>query len=178
VAAATKELVLLEAGYKCGNPACRNILTLDLHHIEWVRDGGGNDPSNLLPLCGYCHDQHTQGHIPASAIRVWKAVLTALNSPHRIAVDVLLHPDRLSCDTIGQHAVYSAGDLLNLAPLLNAGLLEARGTQASSGGMGHPPYALFRVMLTTKGHDMVEAWIAGSAEQLARAVKLSSKGDA
>jgi hypothetical protein len=42
VPAATRTAVLMESGYKCGNPACRNILTLGLHHIVWVRDGGGN----------------------------------------------------------------------------------------------------------------------------------------
>ena len=61
---ATRQLVLLEAGYMCANPACRRILVLELHHIEWVKDGGGNEPSNLLPLCPNCHALHTAGHIP------------------------------------------------------------------------------------------------------------------
>ncbi|QRJ62264.1 HNH endonuclease [Azospira restricta] len=143
---------------------------MDLHHIEWVRDGGGNDPSNLVPLCGYCHDLHTRGHIPASAIRVWKAVLTALNTPNRTTVDTLLHLKRLSGDSIGQHAVYSGGDLLQLAPLINGGLVSAEGTQAGSGSAGRPPFAVFRVLLTQKGQDLVEAWIAGSSERLANSL--------
>jgi|OpeIllAssembly_1097287.scaffolds.fasta_scaffold48823_2 hypothetical protein len=176
IAASTRELVLLEAGYKCGNPGCRNILTLDLHHIEWVRENGGNEPSNLLPLCGYCHDQHTHGHIPESGIRVWKAVLTALNTPNRTTVDTLLHVKRLSRDPIGQHAAYSAGDLLQLAPLINGGLIRAVGTQASSGGMGQPPFSVFRVSLTQKGEDLIDAWIAGSADQLSQSLSPGGAG--
>jgi hypothetical protein len=32
------------------------------------KDGGGNTALNLLALCGHCHDLHTNGHIPQSAI--------------------------------------------------------------------------------------------------------------
>src|SRR4051812_24558912 len=76
----TRELVLLEAGYKCANPTCRHILTLELHHIKWVKNGGGNDPANLLALCPNCHSLHTNGHIPVQAIHTWKSLLIALNS--------------------------------------------------------------------------------------------------
>ena len=54
-----RQLVLLEAGYKCANPSCRHILTLELHHIVWVKDGGGNDLENLLALCPNCYSLHT-----------------------------------------------------------------------------------------------------------------------
>ena len=60
----TRELVLLEAGYKCANPVCRHILTLELHHIVWVSHGGGNNLDNLLALCPNCHALHSAGHIP------------------------------------------------------------------------------------------------------------------
>ena len=46
-----KRLVLHEAGYRCANPVCRHILTLDVHHLDYVSDGGSNTPYNLLPLC-------------------------------------------------------------------------------------------------------------------------------
>src|SRR5690242_13197636 len=75
----TRQQVLMEAGYKCGNPTCRHILTLELHHMVWVKDGGGNEPSNLLALCPNCHALHTNGHIPETAIRHWKGMLVALN---------------------------------------------------------------------------------------------------
>ncbi len=74
-----RDEVLREAGYKCANPVCRNILTLQLHHIVWVKEDGGNKATNLIALCGHCHDLHTQGHIPHSSIRHWKGMLHALN---------------------------------------------------------------------------------------------------
>ena len=87
IPAHTQELVLLEAGYMCGNPRCRHVLTLELHHMLWVRDGGGNEPSNLIALCPNCHALHTQGYIPAGAIRVWKGLLISLNSVNRANLD-------------------------------------------------------------------------------------------
>lgn len=43
--------VLMEAGYRCAVPTCRNILAIDLHHIVQVSIGGGNDLANLLARC-------------------------------------------------------------------------------------------------------------------------------
>ncbi len=86
----TKQLVLLEAGFKCANPRCRHIITLEVHHIVWVKDGGGNEPDNLLALCPNCHSLHTAGHIPQSAIRAWKSLLVSLNNPNRLSADLLL----------------------------------------------------------------------------------------
>lgn len=37
--------VLIEAGYRCGVPTCRNILAIDLHHMEPVNEGGAVDAS-------------------------------------------------------------------------------------------------------------------------------------
>ena len=55
ISAQTRELVLLEAAYMCASPACRHVLTLELHHIVWIRDRGGNEPSNIIVLCANCH---------------------------------------------------------------------------------------------------------------------------
>jgi hypothetical protein len=88
---ATRLQVLAEAGYMCGNPRCKHILTLELHHIEWVRDGGGNDVANLIALCSNCHDLHTKGHIPRRAIEAWKQMLMLVSSSlDRDSMDLLL----------------------------------------------------------------------------------------
>jgi len=79
---ATRQIILMEAGYKCANPSCRHILTLELHHIVWVKDGGGSDPENLIALCPNCHSLHTNGYIPTEAIEVWKSLLVSLNNPN------------------------------------------------------------------------------------------------
>ncbi len=48
--AATKAAVLIEAGFRCAVPTCRQILAIDLHHIWEVKDDGGDDPLNLIAL--------------------------------------------------------------------------------------------------------------------------------
>jgi hypothetical protein len=55
------------------------VLTLEIHHLEQVADGGSNDPSNLLPLCPNCHTLHHTHVIPLSSLRAWKHLLLALN---------------------------------------------------------------------------------------------------
>src|SRR5690349_13496502 len=71
--------VLIEAGYRCAVPTCRNILAIDMHHIIEVKDGGPNEPSNLLALCPTCHALYTRGTIPKEAINAWKTMLVTLS---------------------------------------------------------------------------------------------------
>ena len=166
---AVRQLVLVESGYKCGNPTCRAMLTLQLHHIEWVKDGGLSDPGNLLPLCGYCHDLHTQGRIPAEAIRVWKGILVSLSSGTPGAADLLLHLSRMQSDRFAKYFAYNAGDLLPLAPLLNAGLVHADFKRGHSGGSDGPT-ASFEVRLTDRGEALVAAWKSGQGDALTAAL--------
>lgn len=169
VPSATRQLVLLEAGYMCANPTCRHILTLELHHTVWVKEGGGNEPSNLLPLCPNCHSLHTAGHIPHEAIRVWKGMLLALNSTNRANIDTLLHLCRQSRDHVGKHIRYSGDTLLHLAGLINAGLVETAGARIKLGGEG-PLYSSFMLRLTDAGLMLVRAWLAGNEAQFNEAL--------
>src|SRR5215470_10277210 len=74
-----RQHVLHEAGFRCANPACRSVLTLDIHHMEYVSQEGKNEQSNLLPLCPNCHRLHHTGVIPLESVRAWKMLLLALN---------------------------------------------------------------------------------------------------
>jgi 5-methylcytosine-specific restriction endonuclease McrA len=74
-----KQLVLHEGGYKCANPSCRTILTLDIHHLVPVSEGGPNTPENLLALCPNCHSLYHNETIPAQSIKAWKMILLSLN---------------------------------------------------------------------------------------------------
>jgi hypothetical protein len=165
----TRHEVLQEAGYKCGNPACRNILTLQLHHIEWVKDGGGNEPENLLPLCGHCHDMHTQGHIPNSAIHHWKGILHALNYAFtKESMDLLIFLNKISADELW----FSGDGLLRFSSLIASGYVEiaeshfAIGVRYGNSPPTNPPSSGHRVRLTDKGHNLVESWIKGDEDQL------------
>ncbi len=171
VAETTKQLVLLEAGYMCANPRCRHILALDIHHIIWVREGGGNGPNNLLALCSYCHDLHTRGHIPVEAIRAWKGMLLSLNNTNRSNLDVLIHLYRMEQDDHSEYVRYSPDALIHLAGLINAGLV-----QAGFAGGGSVPYtagvfAQFAVGLTEEGRMLVEAWMAGDEARVANLLR-------
>lgn len=170
VPGAIRDEVLREAGYKCANPTCRNIMTLDTHHIEWVKDGGGNEATNLIALCGHCHDMHTHGHIPQTAIRHWKGMLHALNHAFsRDSMDLLLFLAIPNTKSIW----FSGDGVLRFAGLIAAGL-------AGFGSMVHldtasvpgpGPSSSIHVHLTPKGKALVEAWLAGDEKRYRDALK-------
>ena len=70
--------VLTEAGYRCAIPTCR-CPTVELHHIEPVRNGGLNTSDNLIALCPTCHTRYEKGEIAGESIAVWKTTLVALS---------------------------------------------------------------------------------------------------
>ena len=161
--AAVRHQLLMEAGYKCGNPACRNVITLELHHIEYVGKGGGDDPSNLLVLCPYCHSMHHASQIPIEAIRLWKGLLVALNQAFdRQAIDLLLFLHT----TIDNQLWYSADGVLRFAGLIGAGLVTIAETDMTT--MSEGPYerrkftqTSHKLALTQRGARFVEAWLSG-----------------
>lgn len=165
----TQHQVLMEAGYKCGNPACRHILTLELHHIVWVKDGGGNEPSNLIALCSNCHSLHTYGHIPEKAIRHWKGMLLALNHAFdREAMDLLLflyHTEQSS-----QNIWFTGDGILKFAGLIATGLVHIHANSFSS-TVSYPftprqaAISTHQLKLTETGYSLVEAWITGDQEK-------------
>jgi len=172
-----RDEVLREAGYKCGNPVCRNILTLQLHHMVWVKDGGGTEAINLIALCGHCHDMHTQGHIPTSAIRHWKGLLHALNHAfNKESIDLLLylaHPGGI------ENIWYTGDGLLRFAGLIAASLVEVAASQFSVGvsyGKDSPPTSppttAIRVRLSDKGKQLEDSWKKGDEAQFQAAMEM------
>jgi hypothetical protein len=180
----TREMALLEAGYKCANPNCRHVLTLELHHIVWVREGGGNELENLLALCPNCHSLHTKGHIPSKAVLAWKSLLVSIGNPNRGAVDFLLvlegEEKRVEADA-GLDAPapkfrFTGDSLPFLAPLLTSGLIEvSKRYIGASSGAAHPS---FEVGLTERGRRLVYAWVEGSPEGVKNALDRSRAGRA
>ena len=174
-----RSAVLLEAGYKCANPVCRNVLALEVHHIVWVKDGGGNSVDNLLALCGHCHSLHTAGHISESAIYAWKGLLVSLNNPNRTSVDLLLVlyeedlrvTDEQSSDAKAPPFRFTGDGLGALAPLTTSGLvaITRRLLGASAWGGGMPQ---FEVQLTQRGRLLVEAWRTGDPLEVERILAL------
>ena len=160
VRAEVRQQVLHEAGYKCANPCCRHPLTLDIHHLLYVSESGTNDPENLLPLCPNCHTLHHNGNIPTSSLRAWKFLLLALNEAFdRRSVDLLLTIDRLTWvewitgDGIIAYAALAASNLIELKQ-------EWHQTAQDPGAFRQ----LYRVRLTEKGKQFVEAWKKGDQQ--------------
>ena len=158
-----KRLVLHEGGYKCANPVCRTPLTLDIHHIEYVSDGGTNDPNNLLALCPNCHTLHHSGIITSESIRSWKMLLLSLNEGFdRRSVDLLL-----ALKELGPHYV-DGGGVLQCASLIASGLVCSKlgiSNENGSGSCVSPSFTIvpkYTVQLTDKGRNFVEAWREGN----------------
>jgi hypothetical protein len=147
-----KLAVLHQAGYKCGNPVCRTLVTLDIHHLAPVSKGGKNDPDNLLVLCPNCHRLHHHGEIPLASLRAWKMLLLALNEAFdRRSIDLLLTLESTSPLVSGGEGV------LECAALIAAGLVRSE-SQLLTWAMGPPSYVL---CLTEKGRAFVASWRAG-----------------
>jgi len=172
-----RDEVLREAGYMCGNPRCRHILTLELHHMVWVKDDGGNQATNLLALCPNCHALHTQGYIPDTAIRHWKGTLHALNYAFsKESMDLLLFLHQMQAATVW----YTGDGVLRFAALIAAGLARVAETQVAGGvvyasktsrSRASTASSAHRVGLTEKGLALVDAWLAGDEEAYLRALQ-------
>ena len=170
--------LLMESGYKCGNPTCRHMITLELHHIQYVRDSGGNDPGNLLVLCPNCHAAHHAGIISIEAVRHWKSMLLALNHAFgRESQDLLL----FLCVSHGKEVWFPGDALLRFAGLIASGLVTfstevLHGHTPMTSGDYHGVPAVFhgtsyeigmkvKINLTDKGSQLVHAWRTGNEEQ-------------
>ncbi len=145
-----RSIVLHECGYKCANPACRMVLTLDVHHLERISDEGSNEPSNLLPLCPNCHSPHHSGRIPLVSVRAWKHLLLAMNHAFdKRLIDLLLALRKLE-------AVFVSGDgVLQCGEGVSSGLIEV---------VFRVQPENYLVRLTPKGRDFVMNWEAGNEQ--------------
>ena len=168
--------VLHEAGYRCSNPTCRTILTLDIHHLDYVSEGGADVHENLLALCPNCHSLHHKGHIPQESLRAWKMLLLALNEGFdRRSIDMLLALDELE-------GIMLWGDgVLNCAALVASGMVsvEKKHEEIEVEGFFFGPHKEQQVQkywieLSVKGRHFVEAWKRGDQNAAVKAGGVSN----
>jgi hypothetical protein len=150
--------VLTESGYRCAVPTCRCILALDLHHIEEVKDGGGDDVGNLIALCPTDHALYHRGTIKRESIYAYKSMLVALNGAfNHETIDLLLF-----IADVPQFGFVMSGDgLLKFSGLIAAGLVKWRIGLSST---------TYTVTLSDKGRLIVDAWKRGDRVKLAAAL--------
>jgi hypothetical protein len=158
----TKREVLHQSGYRCGNPACRSILTIDIHHLVPIAESGPDTPDNLLALCPNCHSLHHNEVIPIESIRAWKMLLIAMNEAYdRRSIDQLA-----ALESVGK--VYVSGEgLLTCSGLVAGKLLTvtAWGCTVMGGPQIQTQVPYYCLSLTDRGRALLAAWKAG--DQLA-----------
>jgi HNH endonuclease len=152
--------VLTEAGYRCAVPTCRNILAIDIHHMVEVSEGGENVPGNLLALCPTCHALFHRGNISRDSIYAWKLMLVSLS--HAFDTDTI--DDLLFLEATQQADLRVSGDgVLKFSRLIGGGLAGFDVV------MQNGPLILYRVGLTGKGNQLVDAWKSGNRKAVALA---------
>ncbi|MHB1516067.1 MAG: HNH endonuclease [Acidiferrobacteraceae bacterium] len=152
-----RQLVLHEAGFRCANPTCRTLLTIEIHHLEPVSEGGPNTPDNLLPLCPNCHSLHHEGHIPIESLKAWKLLLLSLNEGvDQRAVDILLTLDQPNMNG----ALCVSGDgILQCAGLISSGLIVITVQVTHMAGAYGGSYM---IRLSPKGRIFIDGWKNGN----------------
>ena len=162
LSAALQQAVLIESGYRCAVPTCRNILAIDLHHIVEVSADGGDDAGNLLALCPTCHALFHRGTYSRDAIYAWKGIVVALNQAFdRDAIDLLLF--LATANTVDQLRIDGTG-VLRFARLIAAGLVQFQIA------LQNGPLITYEVGFTPKGRAFVNAWKKGDRDAVAAAL--------
>ena len=151
---------MTEAGYRCAVPTCRNILALDMHHIDEVSHGGGDDPSNLIVLCPTCHRLYHLGTISRDSIYSYKSMLVAISRAFDLdAVDRLLFLTDLKKDFL----VVSGDGLLQFARIIAAGLANIE--QKANNNWQIVTYSL---NISSRGKQIIDAWRQGDRTKLSQ----------
>jgi len=52
--------VLARDHHACTVPGCRSARNIDLHHVEYQRDGGRRELSNIICVCSLCRARHNE----------------------------------------------------------------------------------------------------------------------
>lgn len=160
---------MIEAGYRCGVPTCRNILAIDLHHLEQVSEGGGNETANLLALCPTCHALYHRGNYSKEAIYAWKQVLVSLSfALDHETVDLMLFLYKTKDDNT---FLISQDGMLRFARLIGNDLVSYEWRQ---GLKNNGTVIGYKVSLSTKGLHLIEAWMSGDRSAVAEAMSPSS----
>jgi hypothetical protein len=78
----TEERILLRDGYRCMVPVCSSMKNLEVHHIEFLSEGGSDEDWNKVTLC---HGHHRMVH--EGIVRVWG------RAPHELYWEIGCQPD-------------------------------------------------------------------------------------
>lgn len=163
----TKNTILHEAGYLCGNPACRCVITLDMHHLDPVSNGGPDDPNNLIALCPNCHRRHHNKEIPIESLKAWKMLQLSLSQAYdKHSINILLALHQMgSIRTKGDGLFSISAAIASNLVVAKEDILTIISGQAVGGRLIKESEHGYIVTLTPRGSSFVEAWLAGDQKK-------------
>ncbi|MCH7850598.1 MAG: HNH endonuclease [Nanoarchaeota archaeon] len=145
--------VLVEAGHRCAIPTCREMSTVDIHHIVPWKEGKEHKYENLIALCPNCHRMADNEKIDRKSLRMYKNNLRFLYDKYTIfEIDVLFDLNKLPDDKAMQFPSYL---ILLIKRLIETGLIEWIQTPqgVTIGGMkANPDY----IKITSKGQEYIK----------------------
>lgn len=155
IASELKREVLMEAGYRCAIPACKQI-PADIAHIIPYRKTKIHTFDNLIALCANCHRRYDNREIDRKAMIQYKKNLSIINNRYsdfeqRIMQYFIDHPNeeevRLSL----------SGNMdIQIMNLIRDGYLELVKELVQGFAVGIDPDKVYR--LTIKGRDFIQNW--------------------
>jgi hypothetical protein len=152
-----KRAVLMEAGYACAIPACRQATTEIAHIVPWaqVRE---HTFDNLIVLCPNDHTRYDQGAIDRKAMLQYKANLAVLNGRYSDLERRVLQVMADANAAPGHGVPLPGGMDILMMHLVQDGIVEQR----HPGGLiisisGVPARVAY--VLTDKGRAFIDRWL-------------------
>ena len=153
--------VLMEAGYRCAIPTCKQT-PVEICHIIPYSKVRKHEFDNLIALCPNCHTRYDRKQIDLTSMQQYKANLSVINGRYsdfeqRILTFFLDNPEykeiRLSL---------SGNNDIQIMNLVKDGHLEYIKELTQGFSVGIDPDKIYR--LTQKGREFIQHW--GNAANL------------
>ncbi len=156
--------VLIESGYRCAMPHCRET-QIDINHIVPFAEVQEHTFDNLVALCPNCHRRYTNGEIDRKAMFQIKANLSILSHRYSELERRYLNRQASLGPVVGAVTMLSGGLELLMSNLVTDGIVMQAPVNAIQIGFDQPGVPDFPVViafvLTAKGQAFIENWIAG-----------------
>jgi len=158
--------VLIEAGYRCAIPHCRET-DIQIHHIEGYAVQPEHTFDDLIALCANCHQRVTNGQIDRKAVRQIKANLSVLSHRYGDLERRYLETVATAGGRAGTYVSMQIGFELLMKNLLDDGLVTYK-KHVYARMTGGPAVPAFEdgtsiYQLTPKGEEFVRHWLAADS---------------
>ena len=150
--------VLIESGYRCAMPHCRET-QIEIHHIIGYATVQEHAFDNLIALCANCHQRVTRGEIDRKAITQIKANLSVLTHRYGDLEQRILHV--FADAPPGTFTIMLPGGLdILLMYLIQDGFLRPTGRNSGVIMSGVPSGVEY--MITPSGQEFIKHWLTAA----------------